>query len=215
MTYPLLALDVATNTACVCLINAEGKVFTETASPGKQHSNTVLPLLQDVLKQADLTWGDLKMLALGQGPGSFTGLRIAAAMLAGVNASLKLPIWGLSSLAITAMQTQSDKPLWVLEDARAGEVFVGYYQQGERLQDDVCKCWSEIQGMPTDSFAAQQEPAITLPDWHRLPLPMDRAQAMSLLIQTLWDKTDHTAHTPWIQPVYLQLSQAEKNLQHV
>lgn len=214
MTYPVLALDVATKLACVCVINAEGQVFTAEANEGKQHSDTILPLLQDVLQQANLTWADLKMLALGQGPGSFTGLRIAAAMLAGINASLKLPIWGLSSLAITAMQTQRDEPVWVLEDARAGEVFVGCYQQGGSMQDDACKCWSEIQAMPTGLFTAQQEPAIVLPDWKRLPLQIKRAEAMSLLIQRLWDKTDHTAHTPWIQPVYLQLSQAEKNLQH-
>jgi len=214
MRCPILALDVATSSACVCLINTEGKVFTATASSGKQHSDTVLPLLQDVLQQANLTWTDLKMLVLGQGPGSFTGLRIAAAMLAGINASLKLPIWGLSSLAITAMQTQSDKPVWVLEDARAGEVFSGYYQQGECMQGDACKCWSEIQDMPAGSFATQQEPAIDLADWQRLPLQIERAKAMSLLVQALWDKTDHTAHTPWIQPVYLQVSQAEKNLQH-
>jgi len=210
----ILALDVATSSACVCLINAEGKVFTAESSAEKQHSDTLLPLLQDILKQADLTWPDLKMLAVGQGPGSFTGLRVAAAMVAGMNASLKLPIWGLSSLAITAMQTQSDEPLWVLEDARAGEVFAGYYQQGECLQDDACKCWSELQDMPAESFAAQQDPAIALQGWQRLPLQINRAQAMHLLIQTLWDKTDHTVHTPWIQPVYLQLSQAEKNLQH-
>ncbi|PCI42526.1 MAG: tRNA (adenosine(37)-N6)-threonylcarbamoyltransferase complex dimerization subunit type 1 TsaB [Proteobacteria bacterium] len=154
------------------------------------------------------------MLVLGQGPGSFTGLRIAAAMLAGINASLKLPIWGLSSLAITAMQTESDKPVWVLEDARAGEVFSGYYQQGECLQDDACKCWREIQDMPAGIFVAQQEPAIDLADWQRLPLNIERATAMSLLIQALWNKTDHMLHTPWIQPVYLQVSQAEKNLQH-
>jgi len=214
MSYPLLALDVATKHACTCLINAQGQVFTAEASEGKQHSDTVLPLLEDVLQQAGLKWSDLKMLALGQGPGSFTGLRIAAAMLAGINASLKLPIWGLSSLAITAMQTQSDKPLWVLEDARAGEVFAGYYQQGECLKSDVCKCWDVLQDMSPESFSAQQEPAIALPNWQRLPLQIDRAQAMSQLIQVLWDKTDHTAHTPWIQPVYLQLSQAEKNLQH-
>ncbi len=212
---PILALDVATKRACVCLINTKGQVFTAEASEGKQHSDTILPLLQDVLKQADLTWSDLNMLALGQGPGSFTGLRIAAAMLAGINASLKLPIWGLSSLAITAMQTQNDEPVWVLEDARAGEVFVGCYQQGECLQDAACKPWSEIQNMPAGAFAAQQEPVTDLLDWQHLPLNIERGQAMSLLIQALWDKTDHTAHTPWIQPVYLQLSQAEKNLQHV
>jgi len=214
MTYPILALDVAAGEACACLLTSEKLIYTATASKGKQHSHTVLPLLQDVLKQADLSWPDLKMLALGQGPGSLTGLRIAAAMLAGINASLKLPVWGLSSLAITAMQVQSDKPIWVLEDARAGEVFMGCYQQGTCLQDDTCKQWRELEDIPANIFAAQQEPAIALSDWERLPLKIERAQAMGLLMQTLWSNIDHSALSTWIQPVYLQLSQAEKNLQH-
>jgi len=212
MSYPLLALDVAAKHACVCVINAQGQVFTAEARAGKQHSDTVLPLLEDVLQQADLRWKDLQMLALGQGPGSFTGLRIAAAMLAGINASLKLPIWGLSSLAITAMQSQSDRTLWVLEDARAGEVFTACYQQGECLHEDVCKRWDDISDIPAGMFVAQQDPPIELADWQRLPLQLERAQAMALLIQRLWDKVDHATHTEWIQPVYLQLSQAERNL---
>jgi len=212
MIYPILALDVATSTACACLINAEGKVFTAKANEGKQHSNTVLPLLQDVLNQAGLTWADLKMLALGQGPGSFTGLRIASAMLAGINASFKLPIWGLSSLAITAMQSQSSEPIWVLEDARSGEVFIACYQHGECLHDDACKAWSDLQAIPAGLFVAQQEPAMALPDWQRLSLTVERGYAMAMLIQTLSENTDHSVHTAWIQPVYLQLSQAEKNV---
>ncbi len=214
MSYPVLALDVATGSANVCLITESGAVFTAQAEAGKQHSQIVLPLLQDVLKQAQLDWSDLGMLALGQGPGSFTGLRIAAAILAGVNASLKLPIWGLSSLAITAIQSDIQTPVWVLEDARAGEVFTGYYTQGIALQKEQCQLWSDIESMPADTFVAHQDVPESLHGWHRLPLKKNRAHALAALMQLQWDKVDHTAHSQWIQPVYLQLSQAEKNLQH-
>ncbi|MDQ6953850.1 MAG: tRNA (adenosine(37)-N6)-threonylcarbamoyltransferase complex dimerization subunit type 1 TsaB [Mariprofundaceae bacterium] len=212
--YPLLALDVATGSACACVINAEGKAWTAQASDGKQHSHTVLPLLQGVLQQAGLTWSDLRMLVSGQGPGSFTGLRIGAATLAGINASLKLPIWGLSSLAITAMQIQNEHPVWVLEDARANEVFVACYQAGECLQEDSCKGWQDVALMTASQFVAQQDPAIDLASWQRLPLSIDRAHAMSLLIQARSGQININALTRWIQPVYLQLSQAERNLQH-
>jgi len=212
--YPLLALDVATGSACVCVINGEGKVWTAQADEGRQHSHTVLPLLQGVLKKAGLTWSDLRLLVSGQGPGSFTGLRIGAATLAGINASLKLPVWGISSLAITAMQTQSDKPIWVLEDARAGEVFVGSYHKAECLKKDSCQPWQDIQGTALGQFTAQQKPAVDLPGWHHLPLSMKRAEAMAMLIQATSGNIELETLTSWVEPVYLQLSQAEKNLQH-
>ena len=214
MTYPILALDVAGKLACACLIDKKGRVFTAEAEEGKQHSDAVLPLLDHVLKQADLTWADLGMLAMGQGPGSFTGLRIAAATLAGINAAQKLPVWGFSSLAITAMQTCNPQAIWVLEDARAGEVFAGLYQNGQALRDDVCMAWSDVEALNAKQFASQQEPAISLPAWQRLPLQISRAQAMAELILVLYQYTDHTAHSSWVEPVYLQLSQAERNLQH-
>ena len=154
------------------------------------------------------------MLALGQGPGSFTGIRVAAAILAGINASLALPIWGLSSLAITAMQSDVTSPLWVLEDARAGEVFTGYYKQGRALQKEQCQLWHDIEKMPADMFVAHQDTPMLLEGWERLMLKKNRADALASLIQAQWDQVDHAAHDQWIQPVYLQLSQAEKNLQY-
>jgi tRNA threonylcarbamoyl adenosine modification protein YeaZ len=214
MRYPVLALDVATGPASVALITSTGEVFAAEGAQGKQHSQTVLPLLQDVLSQAGLKWTDLGMLALGQGPGSFTGLRIASAIMAGINASLQLPIWGISSLAITSIQTDSDLPIWVFEDARAGEVFMGCYQQGDVMKEDVCQLWQDVEKMPTGAFAAHQEPPIALQGWQRLPLTKSRPDALASFIQQQWNQVDHNKHGLWVEPAYLQLSQAEKNLQH-
>jgi len=214
MNYPVLALDVATNSASACLLLDENTSFTACSTSGQQHSQTILPLLQEVLLQSNLDWHDLKLLALGQGPGSFTGLRIAAAMFAGINASMKLPIWGISSLAITAMQTASEEAVWVLEDARAGEAFVGCYQQGKCLQKDSCITWQEVSHLPAAHYVSQQAIPIELTDWQKLELCHSRADAMILYMQQMWANIDQTTLSPYIQPVYLQLSQAEKNLKH-
>ncbi|MDQ6995097.1 MAG: tRNA (adenosine(37)-N6)-threonylcarbamoyltransferase complex dimerization subunit type 1 TsaB, partial [Mariprofundaceae bacterium] len=136
--YPILALDVSTNIAHACLITSENKIFHAQSKVGQHHSHSVLPLLENLLQDAERTWTDLKLLALAQGPGSFTGLRVAAATMAGINASLQLPMWGISSLAITAMQLESDEKIWVVEDARSHEVFLGCYQQGLLQQHDQC-----------------------------------------------------------------------------
>ncbi|MDX8397482.1 MAG: tRNA (adenosine(37)-N6)-threonylcarbamoyltransferase complex dimerization subunit type 1 TsaB [Mariprofundaceae bacterium] len=214
MSYPLLALDVSTGPACACLITESGAIFKVEAEAGLQHSQTVLPLLQGLMQQAAMEWGDLKMLVLSQGPGSFTGLRIGASILAGINASLHLPTLGVSSLAITAAQSDCSEALWVLEDARAGEVFVGCYQDQQALQQDVCRSWDEVLKMQAGCYCALQPAACELADWQYIEPQRRRVDALILCVQKEYQSTDIKLLSEWIEPVYLQLSQAEKNLKN-
>ncbi|MBL1353335.1 MAG: tRNA (adenosine(37)-N6)-threonylcarbamoyltransferase complex dimerization subunit type 1 TsaB [Zetaproteobacteria bacterium] len=214
--YPILALDVSTPIAYACLFSSTKHIFHAQGKMGKQHSQTVLPLLEGLLKDADITWADLKLLVLGQGPGSFTGLRIAAASISGINASLKLPIWGISSLAITAMQVQSDKIIWVVEDARAHEIFLGCYQKGIAQKQDVCV---HIENLHTPStpmpYVCNSDFRMPEQNWAHIPCVHDRAHAMSRLIQQNIENINTQALPTEVQPVYLQLSQAERQLKHV
>jgi len=213
---PILALDVAAGPAAVCLILEDGSVFSALGDAGKQHSQTVLPLIQGVLSEAHMDWKDLKMLVFGQGPGSFTGLRIGAAILSGINASLQLPVWGISSLAITSLQIDSDfeGDVWVLEDARAGEVFAGCYRQGVTVVPDDCRAWADMDAVPAGQYVAHADAPIALPDWQRLPLLRTRMDAMVAYIKQYEDSLEISSLGHWAEPVYLQLSQAEKNLKH-
>jgi len=225
---PLLALDVAAGPAAVCLILEDGSVFSALGDAGKQHSQTVLPLIQGVLAEAHIDWKDLKTLVFGQGPGSFTGLRIGAAILSGINASLQLPVWGISSLAITSLQIDTegrdteggdveanvDDAVWVLEDARAGEVFAACYRQGVAVVQDDCRAWAEMGDVPAGQYVAHADVPIALDGWQRLPLLRTRMDAMEAYIKQYEDGLVISSLGHWAEPVYLQLSQAEKNLKH-
>jgi len=216
----LLALDTACGEIAACIIQ-HGQYYIsppDARHTGTTRSTSIVPLLNTLLEQAGLDWKQLDVLALGAGPGSFTGLRIAAATLAGINAGRHLPIVHLSSLAITARQadpgesTEPDAPVRVLEDARAGEVFCGYYQQGAILEADTCLQWSEMAALKPGNYCCHSEPQVDLQSWKRLALTQPRSQALALEAQASCAAVDNWSAVPiYPAPVYLQLSQAKRN----
>lgn len=210
----ILALDTAFGEISACMHTADGGFLTAaTPEQGKTRSTSIVPLLAELLEQAGLTWKQLDLLALGAGPGAFTGLRIAAATLAGINSGLNLPMLHLSSLAITARQCDSSEAIWVLEDARAGEAFVGCYQNGLPRCDDRCLTWHEVLEMQPGSFICHNEPPVALAGWSEQPLTISRSQALLTTTLAELDILDSITLLPrYPAPVYLQRSQAEKNL---
>jgi len=211
-----MALDTATMETCACLL-INGKVHTATlGSDQRMRSTGILPLLNDLLAQADAAWSDIELLAYSHGPGSFTGLRIAAATLAGINAGLHLPVLHLSSLAVTAAQSlhAGEEPLWVLEDARAGEVFAGCYQSGVSIQPDTCYSWDALlEKLPAGHFVCSAPPPLALDGWQQLSLDVPRADALVARVRAaLTDKPDLAALPHYPMPAYMQLSQAERNI---
>ena len=211
----ILALDCAFGETAACVITPEAS-YCSPAAPqqgGITRSTTIMPLLHDLLQQAQIDWQQLDLLAFAAGPGSFTGLRIAAATLAGINSGLHLPILHLDALAITARQAAdiSNQALWVVEDARADEAFIGCYRQGATIEPARCCRWSEIAAMvrrqPAAAITGQRLPEIDLP-LPVIPLRQDRASA--LMAEAVAQRHGDTHRYP--QPRYLQRSQAERSL---
>jgi len=209
----ILALDTSCGVISACVI-ANGHRFEaqeDESCGGKTRSTRIVPLLHTLLAQAGLSWRQLDALALGAGPGSFTGLRIAAATLAGINAGLHLPIVHISSLAITARQAETATPVRVLEDARAGEAFCGFYQDGHSMEADICLRWEQVERLKPGQYCCHGEPAIDLAHWQRLPLTLPRSQALAVEVQAACAEVDNWRAMPvYPSPVYLQLSQAER-----
>jgi len=216
--YPILALDISTPIAHACLLTSPEHASHAQSKVGQHHSHTVLPLLEELLHAENITWTDLNLLVLGKGPGSFTGLRIAAASMAGINASLTLPMWGISSLAITAMQVESDELVWVVEDARAHEVFLGCYRNGIEQQSDACvhvdTLCSHTDGDEPRNYVCSSDFDVDGEAWQRLDVHYTRAHAMSRLIQKNIQHINIQDLSTEVQPAYLQLSQAERLLKH-
>jgi tRNA threonylcarbamoyladenosine biosynthesis protein TsaB len=97
----LLALDTSTDRLCVALCG-HGGVQTHEEPGGPQASQRLLPAAQALLARHGLVWADLDGLAYGQGPGAFTGLRVACAAVQGLALGLGLRAVGVCSLMIVA-----------------------------------------------------------------------------------------------------------------
>lgn len=212
MNHPLtLALDTIDGEMHACIVAGSGVHRATTDGSGKTRSTAILPLIESLLQQADVEWHDLELLAFSAGPGSFTGLRIAAATLAGINSGLHLPILHLDSLAVTARQAGLDTPIWVLEDARAGEAFVGRYEAGRVLSAPVCMLWRDIEAeIAPDRYVALGDADVAPVGWQRIPLDIERGEALAAtVIAALAGPWRDAPRYP--EPHYLQLSQAERN----
>ncbi len=123
----LLAFDTSTEYLSLAILSA-GETYTFDALAGQSHSQLILPQIQALLDKADLQLKDLDGIAFGAGPGSFTGVRIAAGVAQGLGFGSDLPVVGVCTLMALAEASESDKVIACL-DARMGEVYHAAYQK--------------------------------------------------------------------------------------
>lgn len=134
----VLGMDTATSATSVALALANGTTLTarDDPAPGGHpgHATRLLPMAADLLGQAGIDWTQLERIAVGVGPGTFTGLRVGVATARGLAQSLALPLAGFSSLGALAHAVFAEDPVpadRVLSviDARRGEVFAAVYDR--------------------------------------------------------------------------------------
>ncbi|MCX2981832.1 tRNA (adenosine(37)-N6)-threonylcarbamoyltransferase complex dimerization subunit type 1 TsaB [Halieaceae bacterium IMCC14734] len=129
----ILALDASTD-VCSVAMQCNGALSEHFEHLPRQHNQRLFPMLQQLLQGGDLVAQGIEVLAYNHGPGSFTGLRIAASAVQGLAYSQGLPVVGVSTLACMAQgafslqQANEGDVLLVLLDARINEVYYGYYQ---------------------------------------------------------------------------------------
>lgn len=121
----LLALDSATEACSVALLQ-DGQLHERYEVIGRGHAERLLPMVDELLSEAALKLDALDAIAFGRGPGSFTGLRIAAAVTQGLAAGARLPVLPISNLAAIALagaRMSGMRRILVCMDARMGEVY--------------------------------------------------------------------------------------------
>lgn len=133
----ILALDTSTE-ACSVALRTEGAVV-ERLEIGSQHSERILPMVQEVLAETGLVLTQLDVIAFGRGPGSFTGLRIGAGVAQGLAFGADLPVVPVSSLAALAQGVDAPRVLAAF-DARMDQVYWGAYARNAR---GVVECRDE------------------------------------------------------------------------
>lgn len=137
LIFPTIAaIETSTELASVALLCGD-RVTSRESSGAKTHSMTVLALLQELLREQDLTLGQCDALAFGAGPGSFTGVRTACGLAQGLAFGANLPVVPVVTLLAMAdaarNQGAGDNIIAVL-DARMGEVYWAHYRFDEQWQ---------------------------------------------------------------------------------
>lgn len=128
----IVVIDTATE-ACSVAVQYQDTVTGQFLACPQQQSVTILPMLAQVLEEAEFAKEHIEGIAFGRGPGSFTGVRIALGMTQGLALGLNIPVVGVSTLATLAQEAFVAQPelsdVYAAIDARMSEVYFAHYQQ--------------------------------------------------------------------------------------
>ncbi len=119
----LLAIDTSTSRASLAL-RFQGKLFTSEEMSTRQHARVLLVMIEALLAEADACFGALDGIVFGEGPGSFTGIRIACSVAKGLAYAHDLPLFPVGGLhAIVHAVRQFEKPVLAMLDARMNQLY--------------------------------------------------------------------------------------------
>lgn len=158
----VLGFDTSTPATAIGLRLPDGRTLQARDDPDRNpppqrpgHATRLLPLAANLLEQAGLSWREVERIAVGVGPGGFTGLRVGVASARGLAQSLGAELVGVSSLRALAAGALDVGAAGVLAaiDARRGEMFVSAYTRGQ----------NNVHGQMSDVLTEQLSPRPVLP----------------------------------------------------
>ena len=212
----ILGIDTSTKICTCSIFDSENGVIAETSlSVKKNHSNIVMPIIDNLFKISDLNINDIDKIAVAIGPGSFTGVRIALGIAKGLAMALNKPLIAVNELDILeAIADGSENETIPLIDARKERVYYKY--QGNYIDDYLINLISNFDKNKKYVFVGDGainytnilkdnlgENAIVLPMYNSFP----RA---SVLCELALNKEEANIYT--LEPEYISKSRAEKNI---
>lgn len=148
----LLAIETATEACSVALVHGETIIARSELAP-RRHAERVLPMADELLAEAGIGKHALDVIAVGRGPGAFTGVRLAVSLAQGMAMALDLPVVTVSSLAALALEApEDDASILAVIDARMGEIYAASYRRDDHggllALDDERVCTAESLVVP-------------------------------------------------------------------
>jgi len=136
----ILGIETSTEQVGCAIGGVEGVLASFHAARGRRHTETLAPAIDFIREQAQVSLSQVHVVAVGIGPGLFTGLRVGIATAKAIAMALRVPMVGLSGLDLLAYQVrQSPRLIVPVIDAKRGEVFTAAYRhvQGgvQRMSD--------------------------------------------------------------------------------
>lgn len=226
----LLCLDSSGTVASIAVLTEDKVIGEYTINNKKTHSQTLLPMIHDLVEMIGMKIEEIDAIAIAAGPGSFTGLRIGSATAKGLAFSLNKPIISVPTLeAIASNVIASKQLLCSIMDARNQQVFVGAYQNqnGELIEEleqtvlsveELCKYLNEknmevlFLGDGIDAYQSIISEKIKVP-FSVAPahLRYQRASAVGMRAYKLYQQGKVDSANSHV-PEYLRLSQAEREM---
>lgn len=134
----ILAIDTSTMISSVGVLDGEYTLGEYSLNQVKTHSELLMPMVDELLKNLKLTFDDIDLFAVGKGPGSFTGLRIGMSAIKTVAQVLDKKIIGISTLEALAYGIVTDRLIMPIIDARGKRYFSAIYKwEDGRLENQL------------------------------------------------------------------------------
>jgi tRNA threonylcarbamoyladenosine biosynthesis protein TsaB len=152
----LLAIDTATDLASVALGQRGKEPVEENLFGARRHAAALLPIIEGLLRRAGVTLDDVRGIALSDGPGSFTGLRVGAALAKALVHARDLPLWVAPSLMVRAAGVaRGDSLVLAISSALRGEVYAAAYRfLADRIRTELAPVVMSPDGLTTGSLRA-------------------------------------------------------------
>ena len=230
----ILAIDSSGLVATVAVVEEENEISKTiaeyTINYKKTHSQTLLPMLDEIVKMTDMNLDTIDAIAVAGGPGSFTGLRIGSATAKGLGLALKKPLIHIPTVDGLAYNLcYTDRIICPIMDARRNQVYTGIYQMdGDKLQVLEAQMAVEIDelakklctygkpviflgdGVPVHKDRLEKE-LMTNHDIAFEPAHMNQQRAAAVgMLGIQYYKEGKTETAMEHKPDYLRVSQAER-----
>ncbi|HEY2394782.1 MAG TPA: tRNA (adenosine(37)-N6)-threonylcarbamoyltransferase complex dimerization subunit type 1 TsaB [Rudaea sp.] len=129
--FCLLAIETSTEACSAALLVGDRLIERSEVAP-RRHAELILPMIESLLAEAGIARRGIDGIAVGRGPGAFTGVRLAISVAQGLALGLDVPVVPVSSLAALAQDVpvQGETPILALIDARMGEIYAGTFRRG-------------------------------------------------------------------------------------
>ena len=136
----ILAIECSATPCSVAIIEDEKIICSSFVNVKLTHSQTLIPMVENSLKSANLTFDDIEGFAVGKGPGSFTGIRIGISAVKGLAAPKKLPCVGVSTLlGIAENFIDRDCIVCAVMDARCNQVYNALFKISDGIITRLCE----------------------------------------------------------------------------
>lgn len=145
----VLAFDTSSKALSVALLEDDKVLAEHLLATQKNHSITLMPVIDFLMSELGWVPKDLERIVVAEGPGSYTGLRVAVATAKTLAYTLKIDLVGVSSLYALTENVTSGLVIPLI-NARRNNVYVGFYENGEAVQPDFHAAFSDVLEMVSD-----------------------------------------------------------------